>query len=190
MSPHLLLYVALLGPDARTAQAPVIVPVPAPWTAESIRDVHAELTWQMARRRTYDPIEVVPDLVALHEALRQPESIRGMAGSEIVRTRDRVGDRLEHARMRLLREQLRARQEQARQIRSVRSRQAGGANAAVAVELARAQQLISLIEQTIEPASWQTNGGKGRMTYFGPLHVLVIRNSPHVHEQIGGTLAR
>ncbi|MEW4526957.1 hypothetical protein [Maioricimonas sp. JC845] len=185
MSPHWLLYIALLGPEAETVEAPVVVPTPAAWTASSIREVHADLTLQMARRRTYAPMEVVPDLVALHEALRRPEAIRGMAGSEIVRTRRRVADKLEHARTRLLRERLQLETERRRAARNP-----GGSNAAVALELARAGELIALIEQTIEPASWQSNGGKGRITYFGPLHLLVIRNSQHVHEQIGGTLAR
>ncbi len=46
--------------------------------------------------------------------------------------------------------------------------------------------LASLIEDVIEPASWDTYGGDGRIRILGGR--LVVRNTAEVHEQIGGRL--
>ena len=59
----------------------------------------------------------------------------------------------------------------------------GGANA-------QAIQLIDLIQNTIEPDSWQVNGGKGSIYYFDQLKVLVIRQTGEVHHQLGGVLGQ
>lgn len=40
---------------------------------------------------------------------------------------------------------------------------------------ANAQQLIDLIRATICPDTWAVNGGNGRVLYFSPLQVLVVR---------------
>lgn len=48
-----------------------------------------------------------------------------------------------------------------------------------------ARQLIELIETTIAPASWQTNGGLGTIHYFAPAQVLVIRQTDGVHGRVG-----
>ncbi len=47
----------------------------------------------------------------------------------------------------------------------------------------RMQQLISVIENTIEPESWQANGGRGSVRAYNGF--LIIRNTPLVHQQIG-----
>ncbi|MCP4247416.1 MAG: hypothetical protein GY778_10250 [bacterium] len=44
--------------------------------------------------------------------------------------------------------------------------------------------LIALIESTVEPDTWLINGGRGTIAPFQKL--LVIRNSIEVHEKIGG----
>ncbi|MCC7292062.1 MAG: hypothetical protein IT449_08390 [Phycisphaerales bacterium] len=44
--------------------------------------------------------------------------------------------------------------------------------------------LADLIEDVIEPASWDTYGGSGRIRVLGGR--LVVRNTAEVHEQIGG----
>lgn len=44
--------------------------------------------------------------------------------------------------------------------------------------------LADLIEDVIEPASWDTYGGDGRIRVLGGR--LVVRNTAEVHEQIGG----
>jgi hypothetical protein len=46
------------------------------------------------------------------------------------------------------------------------------------------QDLITLIEQSVEPESWFVNGGLGSIVPFNKM--LVVRNSIEVHEKIGG----
>jgi hypothetical protein len=48
----------------------------------------------------------------------------------------------------------------------------------------RMEELVTLIENTIEPTSWDYNGGQGTVQFFN--RMLVIRNSIEVHEQIAG----
>ncbi|RMF79456.1 MAG: hypothetical protein D6744_09130 [Planctomycetota bacterium] len=48
----------------------------------------------------------------------------------------------------------------------------------------RMRQLIDAIVNGVEPDSWAVNGGRGTIMPYGGL--LVIRNSPLVHQQIGG----
>jgi hypothetical protein len=50
------------------------------------------------------------------------------------------------------------------------------------------QDLVELIEATIAPSSWDTNGGAGTIRYFGPLRVLVVRQTSEVHGQLGDLL--
>ncbi|MFQ5489653.1 MAG: hypothetical protein ACE5GE_02925 [Phycisphaerae bacterium] len=52
------------------------------------------------------------------------------------------------------------------------------------VKTQRIDDLIVLIEDTIEPNTWQTNGGRGTVTVYNDM--LVVRNSIEVHEKIGG----
>ncbi len=51
-----------------------------------------------------------------------------------------------------------------------------------------AQELIELIQKTIQPASWDANGGPGTIKYFPPSQVLVIRQTEEVHERLGDAL--
>lgn len=51
-----------------------------------------------------------------------------------------------------------------------------------------AQDLISLIETTISPDSWQTNGGNGRMFFYRPVCALVVSASADVQDRIGDLL--
>jgi len=54
---------------------------------------------------------------------------------------------------------------------------------------AQAATLIDLIRNTIQPDSWDVNGGLGTISFLGdPFYVLVIRNTGDVHNQIGGVL--
>lgn len=45
-------------------------------------------------------------------------------------------------------------------------------------------RIIDLIEQTVEPDSWQTNGGTGTIIPFR--RMLVVRNTILVHQRLGG----
>jgi hypothetical protein len=128
--------------------------------------------------------------VSFYHALYQPNDL---PGSELVDMRRRTGTRLEKVRERLLRDKRRLEQEQARATRHNRSPARKGEEkmlaGGTAAELAGAQALIDLITRTIEPDSWAENGGRGTISYFAPVHALVVRNTLHVHEQIGGVLA-
>jgi len=48
------------------------------------------------------------------------------------------------------------------------------------------QDLVDLIEQTINPAFWDTNGGPGTIVYYAPLRCIVVRATSEVHGNIGG----
>jgi hypothetical protein len=48
--------------------------------------------------------------------------------------------------------------------------------------------LVDLIEQTINPDFWDTNGGPGSIRYFAPLQCLVVTATAEVHGNVGGVL--
>jgi hypothetical protein len=48
------------------------------------------------------------------------------------------------------------------------------------------RELVALIQHVIAPDTWDVAGGNGVIMYYQPLHVLVIRQTDDVHEQIGG----
>lgn len=66
------------------------------------------------------------------------------------------------------------------------STKAKGAQGGGAMDRKGAQELIELITTTIDPETWDINGGKGSIFYFSNLQVLVIRQTQEVHEKIGG----
>ena len=49
-------------------------------------------------------------------------------------------------------------------------------------------ELIDLIERTIRPDFWDTNGGPGSIFYYAPLHALVVRATSEMHGDVGGLL--
>jgi hypothetical protein len=51
-------------------------------------------------------------------------------------------------------------------------------------------ELVELIQATISPDTWNINGGRGAIVYYGPLHVLVVSAPDEVHAQIGGVLGQ
>jgi hypothetical protein len=51
-------------------------------------------------------------------------------------------------------------------------------------------QLIDLIQNTVEPSSWQANGGAGTISFYEPTMSLVIRQTAEMHYQLGGALGR
>lgn len=48
--------------------------------------------------------------------------------------------------------------------------------------------LVNLIQRTIDPEFWDIVGGPGSIMYYRPLHALVITATSEVHESIGGSL--
>ena len=191
MSAHLLLYVVLVDPSVAAADSPAARLAPAPWEADELRDAFDDLTLRTARKREIEPFEVAPDLIVLYTALYEENDL---PGAELVSMRRRTKARLEDVREILARERLRLEREaqRAKRRNASRERRAGAATfggaTSLQAERAQAQELIDLITATIEPQSWQDNGGRGTITYYQPLKVLVIRNNQRVHEQIGGLL--
>ena len=49
-------------------------------------------------------------------------------------------------------------------------------------------ELVALIEQTINPMFWDTNGGPGTIVYYRPLLCLVVRATSEIHGTVGGAL--
>lgn len=53
---------------------------------------------------------------------------------------------------------------------------------------ANGADLVDLIEKTIDPPSWDVNGGVGTIMYFNNLRVLVVRQTGEGQEDVGGAL--
>jgi hypothetical protein len=53
-------------------------------------------------------------------------------------------------------------------------------------QMQQVSQLIDMIESSIEPTSWQKNGGSGAITFNPATNSLVIKASAEVHAMIGG----
>jgi hypothetical protein len=49
-------------------------------------------------------------------------------------------------------------------------------------------ELVDLIERTINPAFWDTNGGPGSIFYYAPLRCIVVRATSEMHGNVGGLL--
>jgi hypothetical protein len=52
----------------------------------------------------------------------------------------------------------------------------------------QAAQIMESIQASIEPASWQKNGGAGTITFSAPMMALIIRQTAEVHAMIAGGL--
>ena len=186
MSTQLLLAIALLGPPDEFRDTPVDGVSAAPWTAEQLQEMFRDQTRRTARIRDVDAGRVVPDLVMMHAALQGDVSIRG---TELVNMRRRTEDRLERVQQQLRRDRRELQQDlQRKRRRQLPGGIAGAGTIGVQQELANAQALIDLITETIQPGSWEIDGGRGSIRYFSPLHVLVVRNNRRAHEELGGAL--
>ena len=51
-------------------------------------------------------------------------------------------------------------------------------------------QLIDLMQNSIDPPSWQANGGLGTISFYEPTMSLVVRQTAEMHYQLGGSLSR
>ncbi len=202
MSPVLLLSAVLVAPPMETAAT---VPMDtkaavvdrskksSPRKLEDVQKAYLKAMQSSARRAKPKPPKVVPALVEVYGDL---EGVEGLSHAERSRMRGVVKARLEELRDKLIRELLRnkkladrrkrrgPREPNAKPVDEKAEMLAGGGASAQAI------QLIDLIQNTIEPDSWQVNGGKGSIYYFDQLKVLVIRQTGEVHHQIGGVLGQ
>lgn len=176
-------------------------PVAIRFTTQTQRAEFRENTRQLlgAARRTAipDPFEVSPPLLGLY---RQLPHVSGLPKTELRRLREAAAQRLIDMHGVLSRrESARKREESKSSEKSssvnerlqqpVASDEPATPAALNGTEFENAAALISLIENVVEPDSWQSRGGNGRAMYIGGrIKALVIRQTQEVHEQIGGTL--
>ena len=64
-----------------------------------------------------------------------------------------------------------------------------GANGGGIIER-NADDLIRLIQSTIDPSFWDVNGGVGTIVFYSPLNALVIRATEEIHYKIGGSISQ
>jgi len=152
-------------------------------TRKALRVRFLDLMKQTVRNRRplADPTVVVPALVRLDEDLRKTKKL---SFAERRRKHLAIQGRLRDVLPRMQRRQrefTRARLGR-RPVVSSRRSLAGPADER------QASELISLIQDTIAPDSWDVRGGKGTIRYYPNFFVLVVRNTAEVHRQIGGTL--
>jgi len=64
----------------------------------------------------------------------------------------------------------------------------GGNDALEKAADANGADLVDLIQKTVDPPSWDVNGGPGSIMYFNNLRVLVVRQTGDGQEDVGGML--
>lgn len=62
----------------------------------------------------------------------------------------------------------------------------GNGDALARQTTANAADLVDLIQKTIDPPSWDINGGPGSIMYFGNLQALIVNQTEENYEAIGG----
>lgn len=167
-------------------------------TAAGLREAYAYALRNSSDRYPDDWERSVSDLVHVYRRLERAE---GLAATESARMRRGLKSRLEQMRDRLIRAKRQRDAEAARNaaakggdrrlrpgLKDAAEREDGTFPGGGSLTTARAQQLIDLITNTIEPESWETNGGKGRIMFYSPLNVLVIRATGEAHGQTGDVL--
>lgn len=203
MSAAWILTLALVGPPpdevvgnrsdefSRVTAEEILKAKPKTYSAAEMRKLYVAALQKSAKRAKAKPEDVVVDLVTVYGKINH---VRRMAPSEKKQMRTRLEVRLQTLKSQLSRENRRREQSLAK----ARRREAGNSKRkqtvdqeplnATAAEIARANELIALIQATVAPESWDVNGGEGSIRYFPLLKVLVVRNSGEVHHRIGGVV--
>src|SRR5262249_33738113 len=120
-------------------------PQPPFTTSREARAEVSRVLRESNRAQGRDPTDTAPCVVAVYRQLGASE-------------------KLPLAERRRLQSQLRARLAELEQVVRRRESRAGGSHSGGVV--GNAQDLINLIQTTIEPDSWEINGGKGTIFYF------------------------
>lgn len=173
-----------------------------------LTEINAELTAVLKREATAKSLEergpAIRQLVALYVELRRDprfeshdfsKNMVGQIGNRLSRTKGDLQRQLAREARRPLKDE--AEQEaELKALDSLAATLAAGDSLAVSPALAfhrggngaldNGRALVELIERTINPAFWDTNGGTGSVVYYAPLMCLVVTATGHVHEQIGG----
>ena len=50
------------------------------------------------------------------------------------------------------------------------------------------EELVELIQKTIQVNTWEINGGNGTIRYYGPMKAIVVNQTAEVHEEISEVL--
>ena len=166
----------------KTAEFPAKPP-----TLDEVRAAYVKALQSSAKRARPVHSEVVP---ALAEVYVQLKEVEGLSHAERSRMQGVVKTRLEELRDKLIRDVLRNKKlaDRHKRTRIAEPRDEKAAMLAAGGPNAQAIKLIDLIQNTIEPESWQANGGQGTISYFARLNALVIRQTGEVHHQLGGVL--
>lgn len=145
---------------------------PVSETGRAIRDSREVVTRVLResnRAQGRDPSQTAPRLLEVYRQLS-------------------LADQLPATERRRLQSQLRVRLLEQQDIFRRRVARAASSNTGGSPVAARAQELIDLIQSTVEPDSWAVNGGRGTIFFYSPLNVLVVRQTGEVHSQLGGAL--
>lgn len=188
MNATLLMALALCATPAAAVDQPILGLARATTgdatrlTRDGLRGRFLDLMKQTLRNRRplADPAVVVPTLVRLDDDLRKT---RKLSFAERRRKHLAIRGRLTDILPRLQRKQ-----RELTRVRLGRRPATPGKFLAGPADERAASELISLIQDTIAPDSWDVRGGRGTIRYYPNFHVLVVRNTAEVHRQIGGTL--
>ncbi|MEZ6065397.1 MAG: hypothetical protein R3B90_06730 [Planctomycetaceae bacterium] len=188
------LWLLLVSPvvDTSTIRLPELRPAVVAWTADDLEEHVRKTILRVKDRTRYDAARDVPELILWYGAVQQSEVL---PRAERVRLSKRLDYWIEESHERLIRDravllkQSRQQMHAAKLTDSTRSNLNNGLSLqGGAAEARNVQQLIDLIEMTIQPDSWVNAGGRGSIGYYSPQHLLVIRNTQQAHHEIGGLL--
>lgn len=189
MTAHLLLVLALTEPVAGSTAPPLYVSqslAVVPWSAAELRAACRNVVVRSVRPETFVPARDVPELVLYRAAVAQSQTL---SRTERIQTIRRIDYCLDKALAQLKRLEARLKKQSGRASAvHMESSARAPSLAGGAAEARQVQQLISLIEATIAPDTWEANGGLGVIQYWQPGYALVVRNSQAVHEELGGLL--
>lgn len=192
-----------LTPDLESDPVPIVLS--SREEKQGFRARYLSLAQSTFRRSNPEPAIAVPRLVAMY---RQLPVVKGLSATEKKRMRITLVGRVRSLHARLTRQaaaierRSRAPRDKKdppqnsvrtgnRSTETAKPATSTGSTASLSgTEAENVQALISLIETTVEPGSWESQGGNGSIRYFGPVKALVIRQTGEVHREIGGLLDR
>lgn len=155
---------------------------PAVVTAQVRAEVRAAMTVSHASKRA-DPEAVTPEVLALYRRVSQSGALSAPEKKRLLRL---LGTRLHDLEGRLTAKDSRPKKQSRSQVLAQRLPPVSGTNAGPV--RTRAQELIDLIRETVDPETWDVRGGEGSISYFHPVLGLVVRQTAEVHETVADTL--
>jgi hypothetical protein len=189
---------------AASVQAAVVPPRSGPELQQAVRDALR----RFARTSDQEADAAAHELIVLYKELEQ-DRLLGTAPRQELRTK--VRNRLAQLALQISKRQAREARQDKNRPQSVRLDKSGtvlgqwgggagqpgmgggmggaggvGNNANATPD--NGEDLVSLIQTTIAPKSWDANGGAGTIYYWKSQHALVVRNTQEVHQDISDVL--